>query len=511
MMDTALIYLTLLLNATTAVVCAALGMLVVWQDTRRSSNQLVGLALFCFAAYSLANLFVRFNYIFNLPPGLMLYATITFYGLSVLTLFVSAARFVQMARRRLALFTAIGLGMALGLSRLTLSDSLFIHISPSANHIIIFDFTPSGLIALLLMLFYQIGGIVLIRAVHNERSQAVWPILVLMPLQGVLTAYPVLGAVPHDALVLLTIALLFARLVMREHVFKPLHRLNDDLIHANQELEQANQFKSQFLANMSHELRTPLNAIIGYTDLITGGAYGTLTDRQDACFRQIGKHGRYLLALISDVLDLSKIEAGRMELAREPLSLTDTIDTVLPPLRVEAAAKGLLIRVDLPGDLPLIQADPLRIEQILRNLLSNAIKYTDAGAVTVTAQAEAGEVTLAVTDTGIGISPAQQPYIFDLYRLIDRRHSEQYAAGTHGLALAITRYLVQLHGGRIRVTSQGIPGKGTTFYVTLPVTDSRSSADTPDAAVKTNPDLQKPGSAAPALALPMGASDPTAR
>ena len=228
---------------------------------------------------------------------------------------------------------------------------------------------------------------------------------------------------------------------------------------------EADRLKSEFLANMSHELRTPLNSIIGFSRVILNGIDGPLTDLQRTDLTAIHNSGVHLLQLINDILDLSKIESGHMELLKEPVDLFPVVRGVLDTCRPLVEGKPLELRAQIPPDLPPVYADVTRVRQIILNLVSNAIKYTDRGSITVTAGQQAGEIVVSVRDTGIGIAPQDLPKVFEPFRQVGKA-IERRAAGT-GLGLAISRRFVEMHGGRIWVESE--PGQGSTFSFTLPV------------------------------------------
>ena len=239
---------------------------------------------------------------------------------------------------------------------------------------------------------------------------------------------------------------------------------------ANAKLKRADQLKSEFLANMSHELRTPLNAIIGFAEILRDGICGKLNELQTESVMDIHESGRHLLHMINDILDLSKIEAGKMELQSEEFSMASAMDDVHSIVRDMANKKKLDMQFVIPDDLPDIYADPVKFKQIMYNLLSNAVKFTpESGRITVDVQINNNddEFEIAVTDTGIGIAPENQEAIFDEFRQLDSSRSRQYE-GT-GLGLALTKRLVRLHGGRIWVESEGL-GMGSKFSFTLPAT-----------------------------------------
>jgi signal transduction histidine kinase/CheY-like chemotaxis protein len=263
----------------------------------------------------------------------------------------------------------------------------------------------------------------------------------------------------------------------------------------------ANRLKSEFLANMSHELRTPLNAIIGYSEMLLSQVYGELNQKQSDRLMRVNSSGKHLLELINDVLDLSKIEAGQMELALEPFSISDMVYDTLAAITPQAEAKNLNLNLKLASDLPKIQADAQRIRQIITNLLDNAIKFTDAGSVTLDVKRTSmlenqpqkipdhlgvpdGEwLSIVVADTGIGIRQEDQAIIFEAFRQVDGSSVRKYE-GT-GLGLAITLQLVKLHHGYLWLESE--PAKGSTFTVLLPFAQP---ADNPvDDVVIADPDL----------------------
>ncbi|MDE2180368.1 MAG: GAF domain-containing protein [candidate division NC10 bacterium] len=233
-------------------------------------------------------------------------------------------------------------------------------------------------------------------------------------------------------------------------------------------LEEASRVKALFIANMSHELRTPLNSVIGFAELLRDGVYGVLNEKQRRYTGHIHESGKHLLALISDILDLSKVEAGKIELHPELLLVADALEASVALLHDQAAKKSLALELQIEEGLPQIMADPVRLKQILFNLLSNAVKFTpDGGRVTVTAKTAPGEfVDIAVADTGLGIKPEDLPRLFQEFVRLDTAIA-QHAEGT-GLGLALTKRLVELHGGTIAAVSEG-EGRGSTFTVRLPL------------------------------------------
>ncbi len=240
---------------------------------------------------------------------------------------------------------------------------------------------------------------------------------------------------------------------------------NRELELRNREIERANRLKSEFLASMSHELRTPLHTIIGFSELLAEAMEGRLTDKQKRFVNHIHEDSLHLLALINDILDLSKIEAGRLELRPEPFEFIGVVTESLASVRALAQAKALALETAL--DVPMaVEADRLRMKQILVNLLSNAVKFTpDGGRVHIEAKVEEDFLVVSVTDTGIGIPQEEHESIFDKFHQVGAT-TKGVREGT-GLGLAITRRLVEQHGGRISVESE--PNRGSRFTFTIPV------------------------------------------
>ena len=265
---------------------------------------------------------------------------------------------------------------------------------------------------------------------------------------------------------------------------------NKELELRNREVERANRLKSEFLASMSHELRTPLNAIIGFSDLLAEQIAGALSSKQQRFVGHIQQGARHLLALINDILDLSKVEAGRLELNRENLSVVTVLADVLTGIRAAAAAKSIVVHSSIGPDVAIF-ADRIRFKQILFNLLSNAVKFTpDGGKIWVEAAERRGRLTVSVSDTGLGIPIEEQEAIFDAFHQAGAT-TKGIKEGT-GLGLAITRRLVEEHGGRIWVESE--PDKGARLSFTMPAGRAAAEEGTPagSAAAQTGPPREHP-------------------
>ena len=233
----------------------------------------------------------------------------------------------------------------------------------------------------------------------------------------------------------------------------------------NARLEQANRAKSEFLANMSHELRTPMNAILGFTEMLRDGLYGDLPDDLKEPLADIQTNGRHLLGLINDVLDLSKIEDGRMDLALEEYAVQDVVDSVRASLRSLAVERGLAFESRVPPELPIAYGDAKRIRQCLMNLAGNALKFTRQGRVEITVEQQGDELIYRVVDTGIGIPKDELEKVFDEFRQVDATVTREF--GGTGLGLSITRRFIEMHGGRIGVESE--PGRGSMFWFVVPL------------------------------------------
>ena len=248
-------------------------------------------------------------------------------------------------------------------------------------------------------------------------------------------------------------------------LFQELAARNREIEEKSRQLEVVSRHKSEFLANMSHELRTPLNAIIGFSEVLTERMFGDLNEKQAEYLKDIYASGQHLLSLINDILDLSKIEAGRMELELTDFDLPAAIDNALALVRERASRRGITLGAKVDDRVGTIRGDARKVKQVLLNLLSNALKFTTEGGridLRVTRKQELVEVSVA--DTGVGIAPGDQAAVFEEFRQVGT--ADKKVEGT-GLGLALSRRFVELHGGQIWVESQ--VGVGSTFTFTLPV------------------------------------------
>ena len=279
-------------------------------------------------------------------------------------------------------------------------------------------------------------------------------------------------AKPIESVALRAHVLAFLRIRQNEEDLRASERRHreqaEELREANRRLEEYNRLKAEFVANMSHELRTPLTAIIGFAQLAQLAREGDaqMPKRYADAFERILRNGQHLLALINDVLDVSKIEAGRMKVHREHVDLVEVMQAAFAELQPLAERKGLEYRLRVAGRLPLAYTDPLRVRQVVINLLSNAAKFTARGGVEAELAAHGEEhFRIVVRDTGIGIEEKSLPIIFERFRQVDG--SMTRSASGVGLGLSIVRQIVDLLGGRIEVESR--VDEGSTFTVTLPL------------------------------------------
>ena len=267
------------------------------------------------------------------------------------------------------------------------------------------------------------------------------------------------GDFPDEAVELLrTFATQSALAIQNARLFK-------EIEDKSRQLEAASRHKSEFLANMSHELRTPLNAIIGFSEVLGERMFGALNEKQEEYLKDIHASGQHLLSLINDILDLSKIEAGRMELEPTDFNLPTTLDNALTLVRERAGRRGIALGLTVDERLELIRADERKVRQVMLNLLSNAIKFTpEGGRIEVRAVPVDRMVEISVSDTGAGIAPEDQEAIFEEFRQVGT--AAKKVEGT-GLGLALSQKFVELHGGRIWVKSE--VGAGSTFTFTIPM------------------------------------------
>ena len=277
--------------------------------------------------------------------------------------------------------------------------------------------------------------------------------LTLSPIRDVSGAVAGVSTIAHD-------------ISAQKRMENQLRAKNEELARQNRRVEEANRAKNEFLANMSHELRSPLNGIIGFAELMHDGKLGPVSDQHKEYLGDILSSGKHLLQLINDVLDLAKVEAGRIGFRPEPATLSRLVREVAYVLRAIAAGKGVAIESDVPPDLDAVTLDPARFKQVLYNYLSNALKFTPEGgrvAVRIRPEGEAS-FRLEVQDNGIGIPEGEIPKLFTQFHQVDHSDARRYSGS--GLGLVLTRRIVEAQGGRVGVESE--LGAGSLFHATLP-------------------------------------------
>ncbi len=465
---------------------AALALMVIVQDVRRRSNQYFVVCMAIFALYGAANMAMAVPQQYDLDPKPVLYALTTLYVGGIILLYNFVLAFAGLPRSFRVKERLIS--MPLGTLAITMvwSDHIYRDFQPLTNGGYSYRLTPLGLGGVALAMVYLLSLIVVLyrQRIPKTRELAIPVAIMVLGLVG-FSGTQALRRYALNAAALTVSVVMLGRLVLKYQIFQPLADLNAELALKNAELLEATQLKSQFLANMSHELRTPLNSIIGYTELVLNGTYGALTDLQQDRLHKVMRNGRVLLELINDVLDLSKIEAGRLALNLTRVSTVALLDSLLEEFEPAAAEKGVAL-VRGYGKLPALVVDEGRARQILSNLLSNAIKFTEQGVVIVRGYYDAAhhQVVLSITDTGPGIDPAQQERIFEAFPRVETVIAHQHE-GT-GLGLAITRRLTEMHNGNLWFES--VVGQGSTFHVALPATD-----ETPDPAPIITPRARNNG------------------
>ncbi len=476
---------------TTMVVALAMFFLVLWQAPRRRSNQLAALYMAEVVCWSAMSLLLRTSGLIRADGTAFFYGIVLGIGFNGLCLYMLASHYAGLWKHWWApAAAAAGLVYYLLMLPGVFNGSLYALNAITPQGDLRFTFTLPGYISFgIAYIFYMLSVGILWR----HRSGPAGRLLVgsIVITVGVLTSiHPTLSQYSIPIMTAGVATALFAHAILAENLFNPLVLLNRDLTEANQrlsgltaelkaandQLREANRLKSNFLASMSHELRTPLNSILGYSEMLIQGVYGPLNETQLDRVEIVLRNGRNLLQLISDILDLSRIEAGQLELKVHPLEIGPVIEECFTLFGSVAARKGLSLSHDMSALSKPVLADRGRVLQVIVNLVSNAIKFTPSGRVTVTVgdvdgaipdapvHPDDGWVQLTVEDTGVGIKPEDLPIIFDEFRQADESMTREYEGS--GLGLAICRLLVEMMDGRIWVESQ--PGVGSRFHVALP-------------------------------------------
>ncbi|WP_298683937.1 PAS domain-containing sensor histidine kinase [uncultured Methanomethylovorans sp.] len=263
-------------------------------------------------------------------------------------------------------------------------------------------------------------------------------------------------------------------------------RTEEDLLKAKIVAENSNRTKSEFLATMSHELRTPLNSIIGFSEVLSEGYFGQINEKQAKYLKNISNSGKHLLNIINNILDISKVESGKMQLYKEKIYVKELVDEMVSAMQHLAASKEIVLKIRADSQFGAVQADKAKLRQILYNLIGNAIKFTDiSGSVTIGSREDDEMAYISVTDTGIGIPANDLTKLFKPFTQLDSSCARKYE-GT-GLGLALAKELAELHGGTINVESE--PGKGSTFTLALPLKENRTTLySETDESIKTQHD-----------------------
>ena len=462
--------IVMIASVVSVIVSVAMFFVVLWQSPRSRDNQLVAIYLGAVTIWSASAFLARFAPVVGTSPSPFGYQIATGIGMTGLALLAVAGHYARLWKHWwLRLLVGAGTIYLLVMIPYSYSARLFGEFHVLADGQLEYQFTSLALFNTGLFYTFTLIGVLILWLNRRDRAGNLLYGGLAVILGMVFSLIPPVTKLALPIICALLSSLFFARAILQENLFNPLAELNRELAATNEELAQANQLKSQFLANMSHELRTPLNSINGYTEMLLNEVYGPLTDEQRDRLYRVQRNGQSLLALINDVLDLSKIEAGRVELDLLPIQLETVINVVCSVILPLASERGLTVSQDISPDLPPLLADEARLRQILTNLLSNAIKFTEIGEVSIRASADTDgqQIRIAVADTGIGIPKESFDDIFSEFQQVDGSSTRQH--GGTGLGLAISRRLARMHGGDILVESQ--PGKGSTFTVILPVTD----------------------------------------
>jgi signal transduction histidine kinase/CheY-like chemotaxis protein len=456
-----------LANLVAGTVSAALFLLIFWQDPRNRLNQVLGGTMLSLVVYSVANILSRLPSL-GIDPNTAASLNSSMYLIFVVGLFLSSIQFADIRSSFIRTVTIISVLTFFVLLGIIWSGEANEGVRPVPNRPGTFQtrLKPLGVIGIVVTFLYPLLASIMLYRLRNRarRLKDFWqaPALVLFGIIWLLTLWP-FTYIPLNAIALAGAAFLMGRAVLQENLFSPLTDITNELKVKNRELREADRVKNQFLAKMSHELRTPLNSIIGYTDLVLDGLYGDLTRQQQDRLEKVLRNGRNLLNLINDILDLSHIEIGQIDLYPEPVSSIDLLENVLAVVEPQLSDKNIEIIRDFETA-PAVYVDKMRAQQIMTNIVSNAVKFTSQGSIRISAHPKNGSVQFEVEDTGIGIPEDKRHRVFEEFRQIDNAPTREY--GGTGLGMSITKKLVEMSGGEIWLESE--LNRGTTFFVTLP-------------------------------------------
>jgi signal transduction histidine kinase len=459
--------IALLFNFISLAASLAVLMLTLWQS-RRIINLILALFLIAVIVNAVALMAYRVSdLLFGLSPRIWVYLSANSIGAYGVLLFIFTSEYAGVNTRWVRIGYVIGGLLWAASVWLTWTDHLFSRVEVTPEGFSEVWFTPTGKVLTIVLLGFLLLAQIGLFINPNPRSRSLTPGVLIFILGTLTNIVPVLGRWPIFSILTTISVLLIGRALVRRQLLNPLAELNRELAETNAELARANRLKAQFMATMSHELRTPLNSIIGFTTLHADGVYGPVSGKQHERLSAVLRNAKNLLALINDVLDLSKIDSGHMELNPAPVVISGLLNNILTTFEPLAREKGLYLSVSAADDLPDLVADPARLRQIVTNLVDNAVKFTKAGSVTVEVGFDdlSRTVSISVADTGIGIPPDQHETVFEEFRQVDSSPTREY--GGTGLGLAITRRLARMHGGDVQVESEF--GKGSRFTVTLPL------------------------------------------
>jgi signal transduction histidine kinase/CheY-like chemotaxis protein len=462
--------LTIGANITLAVFAMALVILALWRKGwQRRGNEYFAMCMLIFACYGVSNALGQVTNVFDeLDPRILLFTSTSLYIAGAVLLFNFVITFAELPNRIRRIEHILSGPVILIALWLVWTERIYVAAPQQTPDEFHYHITNLGIGFVLIGFIYMLIGIGRLYRQRSTKAQELGLPMIVM----------ILGAISYlsgawlrshaiNAIALTMAVIMLGRVLLKYQVFDPLVQLNAELDLKNKELEEATTRKTQFLANMSHELRTPLNSIIGYTDLVVNRTYGDLSEIQVDRLQKVSRNGRLLLELINDVLDLSKIEAGKMELSFSRVPTSDLLDNLLALYEPRATEKKLRL-VKGYSQLPAMWVDETRARQIFSNLLSNAIKFTNEGVVIVRGHFDepAHQVVISITDTGIGIDGERSEKIFEAF------YANTTSAPQEGtrLGLALARRLSELHSGRLWFNS--VLGKGTTFHVSLPAADN---------------------------------------
>lgn len=479
------------------ILALAMFLLVLWQAPRHIDNQLMALYMIEVVFWGAMAFMARFWTFSGQDVTPFFYGIVLGIGFNGLALFALVSHYTGLWRHwwpRVLLL--LGFLYSIAIVQPVYQGKLYTNFSISPEGNLLFQFRPFGYVTFGVVFLFHFASMVTLWHFRKQRAgrslllgAGIISAGVLSSLSDLLMQYPVAIMTAGISTVF------FARAILREKLFNPLVLLNEELTRANarlsqitvdlqvtnQQLVEANHLKSRFLAIMSHELRTPLNSIIGYTELLLQGVYGEMSEKQHDRLSKVMRNGQHLMQLINDILDLSKIESGYMQLELEPVEIVSVLAECVTLFEPLAQKKGLELLKEVQPELPWVMADKMRVLQTLMNLISNAVKFTHTGQITVRSQVldestrrylppalslpHDDWVLIGVMDTGIGVAPENHGIVFDEFRQVDGSITREYE-GT-GLGLAITRKLIEMMNGYIWLESE--LGRGSTFWLLLPV------------------------------------------